>query len=124
MNRSAKQARKRIKSACYPMDEREFESRATPALQAIERALEASGAELDFELKEGGVLEIEFEDGSKIIVNRHGAAREIWVAARSGGFHFRWDGGAWRDTRGGAELFAALSQLVSQQLGRGVRLLG
>ena len=106
------------------MDEREFESRATAALQAIERALEASGAELDFELKEGGVLEIEFEDGSKIIVNRHGAAREIWVAARSGGFHFRWDGEAWRDTRGGAELFAALSQLVSQQLGRGVRLLG
>jgi CyaY protein len=106
------------------MDEREFESRATPALQAIERALEASGAELDFELKEGGVLEIEFEDGSKIIVNRHGAAREIWVAARSGGFHFRWDGEAWRDTRDGAELFAALSQLVSQQLGRRVRLLG
>jgi CyaY protein len=106
------------------MDEREFESRATPTLQAIERALEASGAELDFELKEGGVLEIEFEDGSKIIVNRHGAAREIWVAARSGGFHFRWDGEAWRDTRGGAELFAALSQLVSQQLGRGVHLLG
>jgi CyaY protein len=106
------------------MDEREFESRATPALQAIERALEESGAELDFELKEGGVLEIEFEDGSKIIVNRHGAAREIWVAARSGGFHFRWDGEAWRDTRDGAELFAALSELVSQQLGRGVRLLG
>ena len=106
------------------MDEREFESRATPALQAIERALESSGAEVDFELKEGGVLEIEFEDGSKIIVNRHGAAREIWVAARSGGFHFRWDGEAWRDTRDGAELFAALSQLVSQQLGRGVRLLG
>lgn len=106
------------------MDEREFESRATAALLAIERALEASGAEVDFELKEGGVLEIEFEDGSKIIVNRHGAAREIWVAARSGGFHFRWDGEAWRDTRDGAELFDALSQLVSQQLGRGVRLLG
>ena len=95
-----------------------------PALQAIERALEASGADLDFELKEGGVLEIEFEDGSKIIVNRHGAAREIWVAARSGGFHFRWDGEAWRDTRDGTELFAALSRLVSQQLGRGIRLLG
>lgn len=106
------------------MDEREFESRATRALQAIERALEASGAELDFELKEGGILEIEFEDGSKIIVNRHGAAREIWVAARAGGFHFRWDGVAWRDTRDGAELFDALSKLVSSQLGRGIRLLG
>jgi CyaY protein len=76
----------------------------------------------DFELREGGILEIEFDDGSKMIVNRHGAAREIWVAARSGGFHFRWDGAAWRDTRSGEELFAALSELLSRQLGRRVDL--
>jgi CyaY protein len=104
------------------MNESDFEAQASAALEALERALEQ--AELDFERKGDGVLEVEFDDGSKIIVNRHGAAREIWVAARSGGFHFRWDGEAWRDTRDGAELFAALSQLVSQQLGRGVRLLG
>ena len=89
-------------------------------MQRVERALEESGIEVDFELKEGGVLEIEFDDGSKIIVNRHGAAREIWVAARSGGFHFRWDGSAWRNTRDGSELFAALSKLVSAQSGTGV----
>ncbi len=106
------------------MDEREFETRAAQALAAIERALEAAELDADFELKEGGILEIEFEDGSKIIINRHAAAREIWVAARSGGFHFRWDAAAWRNTRDGSELFAALSKLVSQQLGRGVRLLG
>jgi CyaY protein len=106
------------------MDESEFEARAAAALEAIERALEAAAVDADFELKEGGILEIEFDDGSKMIVNRHGAAREIWVAARSGGFHFRWDGTAWRDTRSGEELFAALSELVSQQLGRRVRLLG
>lgn len=106
------------------MDEREFESRAALVLAAIEQALEAAELDADFELKDGGILEIEFEDRAKIIVNRHGAAREIWVAARSGGFHFRWDGGAWRDTRDGSELFAALSKLVSEQLGRGVRLLG
>jgi CyaY protein len=105
------------------MDESQFEARAAAALEALERALEES-VEADFELKEGGILEIEFDDGSKIIVNRHGAAREIWVAARSGGFHFRWDGAAWRDTRSGEELFAALSELVSRQLGRRVRLLG
>jgi CyaY protein len=104
------------------MDENEFEARAAAALDAVEQALEP--LDLDYELKAGGVLEIEFDDGSKIIVNRHGAAREIWVAARSGGFHFRYDGAAWRDTRSGAELFAALSELVSQQLGRRVRLLG
>ena len=102
------------------MDETEFEALATKALQRVERALEESGIEVDFELKEGGVLELEFDDGSKIIVNRHGAAREIWVAARSGGFHFRWDGSAWRNTRDGSELFAALSKLVSAQSGTGV----
>ena len=102
------------------MDERQFEARASEALRAIERALDQSGVDLDVELKEGGVLELEFGNGSKIIVNRHGAAREIWVAARSGGFHFRWDGSAWRDTRDGTELFAALSKLVSAQSGTGV----
>jgi CyaY protein len=102
------------------MDERQFEALAAEALQGIERALDQSGIDADFELKEGGVLELEFGNGSRIIVNRHGAAREIWVAARSGGFHFRWDGAAWRDTRDGSELFAALSKLVSAQSGTGV----
>jgi CyaY protein len=104
------------------MNESQFEALATAALEKIERALEKT--DLDFQLKAGGVLEIEFDDGSKIIVNRHGAAREIWVAARSGGFHFRWDGAAWRDTRDGSELFAALSSLVSQEGGQPVRLAG
>ena len=104
------------------MDEAEFAAQASVALDALERAFEE--IDLDFELKEGGILEIEFEDGAKIIVNRHAAAREIWVAARSGGFHYRWDGTAWRDTRSGAELFGALSDLLSSQLGRRVRLVG
>jgi CyaY protein len=102
------------------MDETRFDALATQTLERIERALEQSGLDADFELREGGVLELEFANRSKIIVNRHSAAREIWVAARSGGFHFRWDGSAWRDTRDGSELFAALSKLVSAQSGSGV----
>src|SRR5438045_758157 len=104
------------------MNESEFTALAERALERVERALEASGVDADVELREGGVLEIEFGNGSKIIINRHAAAREIWVAARSGGFHFRWDGAAWRDSRDGAELFAALSKLVSAQSGQPVRL--
>ncbi len=104
------------------LTEREFDSVATLALERVEAALEASGVDADLELKEGGVLEVEFADGSKIIVNRHTAAREIWVAALAGGFHFRWDGAAWRDSRDGAELFAALSKLVSAQSGQPVLL--
>jgi len=104
------------------MNEAEFEPLAEQALRAIEKALEASSLDADFELKDAGVLEIEFADGSKVIVNRHAAAREIWVAARSGGFHFRWDGAAWRDTRDGTELFAALSRVASLQSGAPVEL--
>jgi len=104
------------------MDEREFGQRADEALERIEAALEATGVDADVERKDGGVLEIEFEDGSRMVINRQGAARELWVAARAGGFHFRWDGAAWRDTREGTELFAALSKLVSAQSGRSVRL--
>jgi CyaY protein len=104
------------------MDEREFNGLADAVLAQIEAALEACAGDIDFELAAGGVLEIEFADGSKIIVNRHGVAREIWVAARAGGFHFRWDGSAWRDTRDGAELMEKLSQLTSQQAGEAITL--
>lgn len=104
------------------MDETEFAALAEQALARIEASLEESGVDADVELKPGGVIEIEYVDGSKMIINRHAAAREIWVAARSGGFHFRWDGGGWRDTRDGSELFAALSKLVSAQSGQPVRL--
>jgi CyaY protein len=104
------------------MDEREFNTLADAALARIEAALESSDADIDFELAAGGVLEIEFADGGKIVVNRHGVAREIWVAARAGGFHFRWDGAIWRDTRDGGELMGKLSTLVSQQAGKAINL--
>jgi CyaY protein len=104
------------------ISEAQFEALASAALASIERALEASGADFDVERKEGGVLELEFDDGSKMVINRHGPAREIWVAARAGGFHFRWDGTAWCDSRDGSELFAALSRLISAQSGQAILL--
>lgn len=104
------------------MDDKDFNRLADATLARIEAALEASGADLDFELGAGGVLEIEFADDSKIIVNRHGVNKEIWIAARAGGFHFRWDGSAWRDTRDNAELFEKLSGLASQQAGESLDL--
>ena len=104
------------------MSEADFDGLADTALEQIERALDASGVEADIEPKGDGVLELTFEDGARIVINRHRAAREIWVAARSGGFHYRWDGDAWKDTRDGGELFAALSKLISAHGGKPVRL--
>src|SRR2546427_94190 len=91
------------------MDETEFAGLAERVLERIEAALEESGVDADVERKEGGVLEIEYADGSRMVINRHAAAREIWVAAPSGGVHFRWGGAVWRDTREGRELFSAPS---------------
>lgn len=84
--------------------------------EALDQALADSDIDLDWSLNDG-ILEIECEDGSKLILNRHVHNRELWVAARAGGFHFRPQGGAWRDTRSGNELGAALTELLAKQAG-------
>lgn len=111
------------------MEEREFLVLADAELTRVETALEkllaASAADWDFELKPGGIIEIDFADGSKVIINRHAAAREIWVAARSGGFHFKPPAspdGRWRDSRDGRDLSEVLSACLSAQGGAAFRL--
>jgi CyaY protein len=88
---------------------------------ALDAALQNSDVDVDWNVNDG-ILEIECEDGGKLIVNRHVPNREIWVAAKSGGFHFRRDGDRWRDTRGGEELGAVLERLIAEQAGLAVRL--
>ena len=97
------------------MNESDFHRAVDAALARIESAVEDADS-LDVDL-EAGILTIECADGSRIIVNRQTPNREIWVAARSGGFHFRHDGGAWRDTRSGDELYASLARIVAAQSG-------
>lgn len=108
------------------MEEREFMAAAEAELArieaALERALESGEVDFDFELKPGGIIEIECANGTKIIINRHGAAREIWLAAKSGGYHFRHDGGRWLDTRDGSELLASVARALSGQSGTAVAL--
>jgi CyaY protein len=102
-------------------DESAFIAAAEHALTAIEEAVENCGADLEA-VRSGNVLTIELADGSKVIVNSQAPMRQIWVAAKSGGFHYEWRDGAWRDTRDGSELFSALSRIVSAQGGAAVLL--
>jgi CyaY protein len=96
----------------------EFITAADATLAAIGEALDAalvdSDIDLDWSLNDG-ILQIECEDGSKLILNRHVPTRELWVAARSGGFHFKATAGKWRDGRSGDELAVALARLLEQQ---------
>lgn len=106
------------------MTETEFQALAEATLTTIETVLErvATTSELDVECtRSGNVLEIEFvADGSKIIVNSQAPMQEIWIAAKSGGFHYKRQGAQWINTRDGSELFAALSSTVSAQGGIGL----
>jgi CyaY protein len=98
------------------MTETEFNMKVDSILLSIERSIEKGDADIDFD-SSGGILEMSFADGSKIIVNRQMPNREIWVAARSGGYHFAWRDGSWRGTRDGRELFFVLSECASRQSG-------
>ena len=102
------------------LNDSEFIAAADATLDAIGRALDAALATSDVDLDwnvNDGILTIEADDGGKLIVNRHVPNREIWVAARSGGFHYRLRDGEWRDTRSDEELFAALARIVAAQSG-------
>ena len=108
------------------MTETEFLALAESTLDEIEQAFDRLNDEdvIDVECKRSGnVLEIEFIDnGSKIIVNSQAPLQEMWVAARSGGFHYKRVEGEWRNTRDGSEFFAALAACASQQGGTEVTL--
>ncbi len=101
------------------MTESEFLALAEDTLDAIERAVEACGADIEI-ARAGNVLTLEVADGSRIVVNSQTPMQQIWVAAKGGGHHFARAGEQWRDTRDGTELFAALSRVVSAQGGQPV----
>jgi len=108
------------------IDEQTFlrlaDAQLTRVEAALERAIEADEVDLDVELKAGGVMELECANGSKIIINRHSAAREIWIAARSGGYHFAYNGSAWVAAKDGSELTDVLARCIAEQTGRVIAL--
>jgi CyaY protein len=85
-----------------------------------DRWLEDDVIDLDPQ-RTGGLLELGFPDGSKIIVNTQPPLHELWLASRAGGFHFRWAEGGWRDTRDGGEFFDVLSRESTAQSGQALR---
>lgn len=94
------------------MNESEFNAQADTALAKIESACDECGVDCN---RSGNLLEIEFDNGAKIIVNRHDINQEIWVAARSGGFHYAYQEGCWTSGRDGSELYAKLTGLFAEQ---------
>jgi CyaY protein len=97
----------------HPMTESEFTRLADAIFARIENALDNSDIECGVN---GAVLELELEDGSQLIINRHTPTQEIWLAAKSGGFHYGFQDGQWLSKRDGSELFNKLSELCSHHV--------
>ena len=103
------------------VEESEFNQKVDDILTVIEEAVENCDADLDWDLA-GGILTIECENGTQVIVNRQGPTQQIWVAARSGGFHFDFDADKNLWLQGDLELFTLLNQALSEQAGETVKL--
>lgn len=104
-----------------PLSEAEYHALTRALLSHIEatadRWLQEDVIDIDTQCT-GGLLELSFPNGSKIVVNTQPPLHEVWMAARAGGYHYKWVEGAWRDTRDGSEFIAALSAQASAQAGR------
>ena len=106
------------------LSDADFDRLAAEALARIEtqldRWLQDDVIDIDSQ-RTGGLLELSFPSGSKIVINTQPPLHELWLAARGGGYHFKRVGDAWRDTKDGVEFFERLSQEASAQAGLALR---
>ncbi|HYF44400.1 MAG TPA: iron donor protein CyaY [Ramlibacter sp.] len=102
------------------MTDPEFMDRAEALLREVEAACDrindATEADIDNQ-RVGGMVTLTFSNGSQIIVNLQKPLHEVWLAAKAGGFHYRFDGAQWSDTKGQGEFFASLSRYAGEQAG-------
>lgn len=93
---------------------------AEKLLLAVEQGCDCLNEDTDADLdaqRSGGMVTLTFRNRSQIVINLQKPLHEVWMAARAGGFHYRFDGGQWMDTKGAGEFFAHLSRCATEQAG-------
>ena len=100
------------------MTESEFNDMIDQTLEALELALDEVEDDLDYE-HGGGILTVEFENGTTMVFSRQPPTRQLWLAARAGGFHFAWNeqAGDWCDTRDGKPFRPFVVEQMREQAG-------
>ena len=103
------------------MTDLQYQNQAESVLKAIEQACDRLNDESDVDIdnqRTGGMITLSFSNQSQIIINLQKPLQEIWMAARAGGFHYKFNGGQWLDTKDGREFFDNLSRYASEQAGQ------
>ena len=106
------------------MSETEYMDRAEALLRAVEQACDRINDQSDADIdnqRVGGMITLTLPNRSQIIINLQKPLQEVWMAAKAGGFHYRFDGQVWRDTKAGTEFFADLNRFASDQTGARLR---
>ncbi|AUI87291.1 iron donor protein CyaY [Vibrio azureus] len=101
------------------MNDTEFHQQVDTQLQIIEEAIDESGADIDYEVS-GNVMTLEFEDRSQIIINRQEPMHEIWLASKSGGFHFKQIDGQWICSKTAMKLFDMVKEECEKHAGESI----
>lgn len=102
------------------MTDLEFMDLAEALLRGVEAGCDRINDQTDVDIdnqRVGGMVTLSFSNGSQIVVNLQKPLHEVWMAARAGGFHYRYDDGRWMDTKGQGEFWASLSRYASEQAG-------
>ena len=102
------------------MTDLEFMDRAEQLLLAVEQRCDhindTTDADVDSQ-RTGGMITLTFPNSTQIIINQQKPLHEIWMAAKSGGYHYQFDGQQWQDSKGAGEFFASLSRDATAQAG-------
>ena len=109
-----------IPQPATPLTDAEYHARASALLARVEATIDAwlQDDVIDIDgARTGGLLELTMPGGGKLVVNTQPPLHEVWLAARAGGYHFRWVDGRWLD-REGQEFFEVLSRCASAQAGQ------
>jgi CyaY protein len=106
------------------MTDLEFLDHAEALLARVEACCDRINDETDADIdnqRVGGMVTLTFRNRTQIVVNLQKPLHEIWMAARAGGFHYKFDGSQWMDTKGNGEFFANLSRYAAEQAGQAVQ---
>lgn len=102
------------------MTDQEFMNHAEALLSRLEQQCDSLNDSTDADIdnqRSGGMITLTFTNRSQIVVNLQKPLQEVWLAARSGGYHYRFDGQHWQDTKGQGEFWRQLGLDASAQTG-------
>jgi len=102
------------------MQDAEFHALVDTLFNSVEDELDAQELDLDID-SAGGILTIEFPNGTSVIVSRQIAGHQVWIAARSGGFHLSHENG-WLCKVTAEDFASLLSRVMTEQLGEKVKI--